>query len=139
MDLKVELLRQSFDRIKPHKDAFASTFYENLFTDNPEAKPLFVNTDMTKQKKMLLASLLLIMENLRQPDMLADSLKQLGSRHVQYGTLGEHYPLVGAALLKTFESYLGSDWTPEVKEAWEDAYEKITELMLAGASSAPEA
>ena len=139
MDLKVELLRESFDRIKPHGEAFASTFYENLFADNPDAKPLFGNTDMTKQKKMLLASLVLIIENLRQPDMLTGKLKELGARHVQYGTLGEHYPLVGAALLKTFESYLGSDWTPEVKQAWVDAYGSITELMLAGAEEAKSA
>lgn len=139
MDLKVELLRQSFDRIRIRKDEFASSFYDHLWTDNPEAKALFANTDMKKQKKMLLASLVLIMENLRQPDLLSDTLKQLGARHVQYGTLGEHYPLFGAALLKTFKSYLGTEWTSEVEQAWVEAYDQITKIMLAGASSAPSA
>lgn len=131
--MKVELLRQSFDRIRLRKDAFASSFYEQLWTDNPEAKALFANTDMKKQKKMLLASLILIMENLRQPDILEDTLKQLGARHLQYGTLREHYPLFRAALLKTFKSYLGTDWTSEVEQAWVEAYDQITEFMLAGA------
>lgn len=136
MSLNVELLEQSFERVKPRADEFATSFYENLFTDNPEAKPLFANTDMAKQKKMLIASLVLVVDNLRKPDVLTKTLKDLGARHVKYGTLSEHYPLVGGAILKTFESYLGSDWTPEVKQAWVDAYGAITDLMLAGAKEA---
>lgn len=40
---------------------------------------------------------------------------------------------MGAALLKNFESYLGENWTPEVEQAWTDAYEKIANIMLEGA------
>jgi nitric oxide dioxygenase len=57
---------------------------------------------------------------------------------VKYGTLPEHYPMVGRTLLKTFESFLKKDWTPEVKQAWVDAYEAITSLMLEGASYSEE-
>lgn len=42
---------------------------------------------------------------------------------------------IGEALLKTFESYLGSDWTPEVKQAWVDAYGAIAKFMLSGAEN----
>ncbi|MBC6478965.1 MAG: flavohemoprotein [Hormoscilla sp. GM7CHS1pb] len=139
MSLNVELLEQSFDLIKPRADEFSTSFYNNLFTDNPEAKPLFANTDMETQKKKLMDSLVLVVDNLHQPDVLTKTLKELGARHVEYGTLSEHYPLVGGAILKTFESYLGSDWTPEVKQAWVDAYGAITELMLAGAEEAKSA
>ena len=40
---------------------------------------------------------------------------------------------MGAALLKNFESYLGENWTPEVEQAWTDAYDKIANIMLEGA------
>ena len=72
------------------------------------------------------------------PDVLSDALKGLGARHVKYGALPEHYPLVGNALLTTFEQYLGEDWTPEVTQAWVDAYGAITKLMLEGADYAAE-
>lgn len=133
MSLKVEVLERSFEKVRPKADDFASSFYETLFADYPQAKPLFANTNMAEQKKKLLSALVLVIENLRNPKVLADSLKGLGARHVKYGTLPEHYPLVGNALLKTFEQYLGSDWTPEVKRAWVNAYGAITELMLEGA------
>ena len=133
MSLQVEILESSFEKIKPQANEFVDSFYDNLFTANPEAKPLFANTDMAGQKKKLLGSLVLVVENLRNPEALSDALKGLGARHVKYGALPEHYPLVGGALLTTFEQYLKGDWTAEVKQAWVDAYGAITEIMLDGA------
>ncbi|MBE9047936.1 globin, partial [Pleurocapsales cyanobacterium LEGE 10410] len=133
MSLQVELLEQSFESIKPHANEFVNSFYENLFTANPEAKPLFKTTDMEAQKKKLLNSLVLVVENLRHPEVLDSSLRGLGARHVKYGALPEHYPLVGSALLTAFEQYLQEKWTPEVKQAWVDAYGAISKIMLDGA------
>ncbi|MEO1520528.1 MAG: globin family protein, partial [Cyanobacteria bacterium J06633_2] len=131
--LQVALLEESFGKVAPDADAFVNSFYENLFTDYPAAKPLFAHTDMRQQQKMLLQSLVFVVQNLRNPGALSDALKGLGARHVKYGALPEHYPLVGGSLLKTFEQYLKGDWTPDVKQAWVDAYGAITELMLDGA------
>ena len=74
-----------------------------------------------------------MIENLRKPGALTEALKGLGARHVKYGALPEHYPLVGNTLLKTFEQYLGQAWTVETKQAWVEAYGLITEVMLEGA------
>ncbi|MBP0000740.1 MAG: globin [Cyanobacteria bacterium SID2] len=137
--LQVELLERSFEKVKPHANEFASSFYENLFADYPDAKPLFAQTNMSEQRNKLLASLIFVVENLKKPDALTEALKGLGARHVKYGALPEHYPLVGNTLLKTFEQYLQSDWTPETKQAWVDAYSVITEVMLEGADYSPDA
>ena len=133
MSLQVEVLEKSFDEIKPQASEFVNSLYDNLFTVNPEAKPLFDTTDMEAQKKKLLNSLVLVVDNLRKPDTLNGALKGLGARHVKYGALPAHYPLVGGALLTTFEQYLKDKWTPEVKQAWVDAYGAISEIMLDGA------
>ncbi|MEL6777327.1 MAG: globin family protein [Cyanobacteria bacterium J06597_16] len=131
--LKVELLEQSFELVKPKADEFTASFYNNLFTDYPAAKPLFEHSDMGKQQQMLKGALVMVVENLRKPEVLRKSLKGLGARHVKYGALPEHYPLVGNSLLKTLSQYAGSAWTPELKGAWVGAYDAITELMLEGA------
>ncbi|XWK87672.1 MAG: hypothetical protein U7127_26330 [Phormidium sp.] len=65
MPLNVELLEQSFEKIKPHGNEFAVSFYENLFAANPEVKPLFTQTDMTNQYKKLLNSLVNILTKSR--------------------------------------------------------------------------
>lgn len=139
MSLQVEILEQSFEKVAPKANDFVASFYDNLFTDYPAAKPLFGKTDMAGQKMKLLDSLVFVVKNLRQPEALTDALKGLGARHVKYGALPEHYPLVGNSLLKTFEQYLGKDWTPETKQAWVDAYGVITKLMLEGADDADKA
>lgn len=134
MSLNVELLEQSFAKVKPHSEEFVASFYENLFTAHPEAKTLFANTNMAEQRKHLLAALVLVVQNLRKPEVLEGTLKTLGAKHINYGTAPEHYPLVGQALLTTFGQYLQQDWTPEIKQAWTDAFEAITALMLQGAA-----
>jgi hemoglobin-like flavoprotein len=133
MALNVELLQESFARVKPSAAEFANSFYDNLFQDYPDTQSLFSQTNMAEQRMHLVKALALVVENLRRPDVLSDALLGLGARHVNYGILPLHYPMVGGALLKTFESYLGADWTPEVRQAWVDAYAAITELMLEGA------
>jgi hemoglobin-like flavoprotein len=131
--MNVEVLEHSFACIKPHATDFVASFYSNLFADYPQIQPLFVKTDMIEQQKHLISALVLIIDNLRKPDVLTNALKHLGGKHVNYGTVQEHYPMVGTSLLKTFKSYMGTDWTPEVEQSWTDAYEAIASIMLEGA------
>ena len=78
------------------------------------------------------------MDNLRNLKVLESVLKSLGTRHFQVGTLAEHYPFVGQALIETFASCLGAAWTSEMAAAWSDAYEVIATTVLDGAKE-PEA
>ena len=133
MSLSVEVLEQSFEKIKPHAQEFVASFYHTLFTDYPASQGLFAHSDMAKQQTMLLNALVFVVENLRHPEKVVEALKGLGARHVQYGALPEHYPLVGKTLLKTLKSYLGSDWSSEVEQAWSDGYGVIAAVMLEGA------
>jgi len=132
MLLNVEVLEQSFDKIKPHATAFASSFYKNLFSDSPHLQALFFTTPMEEQEKKLMMSLTLVINNLRNLAYLTSMLKDLGARHIKYGAVREYYPLIGASLLKTLESYLETGWTSEVRQAWTDAYAEVAKTMLEG-------
>ncbi len=133
--MNVALLKESFDMIVPQKDAFAHSFYERLFTDYPQTRALFAQTDMRRQENSLAATLATVVAGVQRGDNLVPVLQQLGQRHKRYGAQAEHYPLVGAALLETFHQYLRSRFTPAMQEAWEEAYEIISTRMLEGAAS----
>jgi hemoglobin-like flavoprotein len=135
MSLSIELLATSLDQIRANQDEFAARFYENLFAANPQLKPYFAHTDMVKQRQMLMSALMLIVKNLNKPQMLASTVKNLGSRHVGYGATEEFYPLVCKALLNTFQEYLGAAWTLETEQSWIEAFDAVTKLMLEGAQS----
>ena len=133
MSNSLQLIEESFERVRPRAPEFAASFYKNLFKAYPEVEPLFAETDRSAQEQKFISMLMLVVFNLHYPQNLIDTLQELGASHVQYGALPSHYPLVGHALLTTFEQYLGKQWTREVKQAWVDAYADITALMLAGA------
>ena len=138
MSLNVELLESSFSQIRAQETEFMTYFYTTLFADYPQVKPLFANTIMQKQAKQLFKSLVFVIENLRYPDVLTKTLKDLGTRHIQYGVQPEHYPMVGNTLLKTLSVFLNSAWTSNTEKAWSDAYTSIAELMLSDAEKSPE-
>ncbi|EKU99774.1 hemoglobin-like flavoprotein [Leptolyngbya sp. PCC 7375] len=133
MALNTNLLKTSFTLLKEDQSAFSDLFYSTLFSDYPQVKPLFAHTNMDEQPKKLFASLVLVVENLVKPDVLTAALQGLGTRHIKYGVLPEHYPMVGGTLLKSMETILQDDWTPEISAAWTEAYAAITEIMLEGA------
>ena len=138
MAINAELLTTSFALLRDRETEFTACFYSTLFSDYPQVKPLFSHTQMDEQTKKLFASLVLVVNTLNQPEVLADALKGLGTRHVKYGVLPEHYPMVGNSLLKSMAATLQDQWTVDVAAAWTEAYAAITELMLEGTDYLPE-
>ena len=133
--INAKLLESSFDQISDRTAKFSASFYQKLFTYHPELKPLFANADLAAQEKKLIASLAMIVENLRNPEQLTMALKSLGAYHVEVGTIKEHYPMVGQALIETFAEYLGSEWNLATEDSWLSAYNLITNIMLEGAQN----
>jgi len=135
MTLNIKLLETSFDKVRNNSAEFSASFYDRLFIHHPDLKPLFEKTDIAAQEKKLVASLAIIVENLRNPEQLTMALKSLGAYHDEVGTLKKHYPFVGQALVETLAEYLGNEWNRETHVAWLNAYNLITEVMLEGAKN----
>jgi hemoglobin-like flavoprotein len=134
MSLNVELLVQSFENVKPIAAEVSDKFYELLFEDYPQVKPMFKGVDLDSQKHNLVKSLVFIVSNLTETEKLSEFLRQMGKRHVDYGATKDHYPAVGKTLLKTFKFFFKDGWTRELETEWGKAYGVITSLMLEGAS-----
>jgi len=101
MALDIKAIRDSFERVTPIAGQLVTRFYSRLWEEHPEAKALFADVNMEKQKASLVKSLATIVVSLDQPEKLTSYLKQMGAGHLKYGTVAQHYPWVGAALLAT--------------------------------------
>lgn len=55
MNLDLEALETSFDVVAPRGEELVDEFYSRLFEAAPAVMPLFADTDLQRQKKMLLA------------------------------------------------------------------------------------
>ncbi len=136
MGLDVQVLETSFDLIAPRGNELMDSFYARLFAAAPEVEPLFAGTDLRRQKAMLLAALVLVRKSLRDLDDLVPKLYALGARHVAYGALPEHYPVVGEALIGAMAEVAGPAWTREYELAWTEAVGVVAGVMIEGAEEA---
>ena len=127
--MDVTLLQQSFAEVGPQKEAFAEAFYQRLFVLYPQTTPLFAVTDMKRQQSSLMATLEMVVSGVARGDNVVPGIEQLGRRHAMYGVKVEHYPMVGQALLETFEQFLRDKWTSQVEATWSEAYAIITDHM----------
>ena len=132
--LDLDALETSFDLIAPQGDLLMDTFYRRLFEAAPSVRPLFP-TDMRTQKTMLLGALVLLRKSLRDLDAIVPKLRDLGARHVAYGAVPEHYPVVGSALIGAMAEVAGSAWRSTYAEAWERAFGIVAGAMIEGAES----
>lgn len=128
----ITLVQQSFAKVEPIAPQAAALFYQNLFDLDPTVQALFKG-DMVQQGQRLMQMIALAVSKLNEPAALIPVLQHLAVRHKDYGVRDEHYATVGAALLRTLEQGLGDAWTPQVRQAWVEAYELIANTMVKAA------
>lgn len=129
---QISLIETSFADVGPIKDQAAALFYARLFDIAPQVRPLF-KSDMTEQGAKLMATLGIVVKGLRNLDAVVPVAAKLAERHVAYGVKPEHFTPVGAALLWTLGQGLGEKFTPEVEQAWTEAYGILSGVMIASA------
>ncbi|MDF1792682.1 MAG: globin family protein [Thalassobaculaceae bacterium] len=129
---QITLIEDSFADVVPIKDQAAALFYARLFEIAPEVRPLF-KSDMAEQGAKLMATLGLVVKGLRNLDAVVPVAAKLADRHVAYGVKPEHYTPVGTALLWTLGQGLGEKFTPDVEQAWTNAYGILSGAMIGAA------
>jgi hemoglobin-like flavoprotein len=123
------LLQESLNLIAPVADDAIGAFYDRLFHDYPEVRPLFPAV-MDLQREQLLTAIIALVTYYDEPAELVPTLVAMGRRHVGYGVRPEHFDAVGATLLATLGSFAGPAWTPEVETAWVRAYTFAASTMI---------
>ncbi len=125
---QIGLVRSTWKQVLPLRTTIADLFYTKLFELEPRLRPLFKN-DLERQGEKLITMLDAAVRGLGSPHVLAPALKDLGQRHVRYGASENDYGTVAISLLWTLEQGLGTDFTPEVRQAWTEAYATLISLM----------
>jgi hemoglobin-like flavoprotein len=129
---QIKLVQKSFEKVRPISEVAAELFYNHLFELTPSLKSLFKG-DMKTQGRMLMQMIDYAVTCLDNPDTLIPTIQDLGKRHVGYGVKGKDYEAVGEALLWALEQGLGKDFTPDIKEAWAEAYKLLSDTMKSAA------
>lgn len=133
----------------------AQTFYRHLFLMAPEAIGLFSpevrlkyrdwisgegdqegnvyeSPALRKLFSKMLNAIGCTVAGLHDFGKLVPMLSQLGSRHLGYGVVETHWPLLGRALSCTLRDCLGSAFSGEVETAWTMVFSFMSSIMIEG-------
>lgn len=128
-------VRRTLEMVLPLADTFAFMFYQRFFEVEPGARPLFP-ADMSQQRQKIIRLLTFALRGLEQPRVIEAELHRLGQHHAQYHISRQQYEQMNEAIVWAFTKVLGDKFTGEMRQAWRDGLNAITDIMLAAAAEA---
>jgi NAD(P)H-flavin reductase/hemoglobin-like flavoprotein len=131
-DAAIMSIRETFAIVAAAGDEPAGYFYGRLFVAHPQLRSMFPPA-MDMQRDRLLRALVRIVEGLTNPEDLVRYLSQLGQDHRKYSVEPAMYGAVGEALISTLRAFAGPAFTPAAEEAWGQAYQAASGLMIRAA------
>ena len=129
-EAEIRLVRESLPMVRERLAPASETFYENLFTVEPELRALF-RSDLQSQGMRFMSTLATIADLLDAPAELASEIAHLATAHAGVGVRAAHFAPMGIGLMVTLAETLGEDYTPELQAAWHAAYDHFAALMIA--------
>jgi hemoglobin-like flavoprotein len=121
---EMELVRSSFEKLRPIPRGVGRAFYENLFELDPSLPALF-SGDLENQGAMFVGALGLAVMGMDDAGSVDASVRDLGRRHALYGVKDAHFATFAEALIRTLSLQLGPEFTPEVAAAWREAFHRL--------------
>lgn len=128
-DEQLALIRASWAEAASNGALAADLFYGRLLRMAPETGAL-LQSDPGRTGRKLTDTLGFVVDRISQPDTLAEAARALAVHHLAYGVRPEHYAPVCEALIWTLEHMLGPRFTPQMREAWVAALDRLSKLML---------
>lgn len=124
------LVVESFRAVSPQREALIESFYKRLFNAYPELQPYFANVDKVALRRKLLLALITVVDSLDDNEQLYLSLQAIATTHNRNHIQREHYAIFSKILVETLADFLPDTWSEATARAWEEALEKITDMIV---------
>lgn len=114
-------------------EALTTHFYRIMLGEHAEVRPLFNQAHQASgaQPRALANSVLMYARHIDNLGALGSLPAQIIQKHVSLQVLPEHYPIVGACLLRAIREVLGAEVaTDAVIQAWAAAYQQLAEILI---------
>jgi len=122
------LVEECIQQIGRQTTELSVLFYTHLFRLDPSLADIFNGDAMVLNRKF--NSTLSTLKSIRDLEVISAALKGIAQRHVKYHAKVEHFPIFKEALLQALEEFLGSQFTPEIKYAWEHVFDEVSSIMI---------
>ena len=132
----VKIVKATAPVVKEHGQKITQRMYEIAFQARPDTRRFFENTWMVnaeegrKQAGRLANAVYAYASHIDELEKLGGVVEHIAQKHVQTKILPERYPVIGECLLAAMKEVLGDAATPEVLEAWEEAYGALADIFI---------
>jgi nitric oxide dioxygenase len=127
------LIKATVPLLETGGEALTQHFYRSMLAEHPEVRPLFNQAHQASgdQPRALANGVLMYAKHIDRLDQLGGLVSQVVNKHVALQVLPEHYPIVGACLLRAIREVLGEEIaTDEVIAAWAAAYGQLADILI---------
>jgi nitric oxide dioxygenase len=128
-----DIVKATVPLLETGGEALTTHFYRSMLEGHPEVRPLFNQAHQANgaQPRALANGVLMYAKNIDKLENLGPLASQIINKHVALQILPEHYPIVGANLLRAIREVLGEEIaTDEVIEAWGAAYQQLADILI---------
>jgi len=128
----ISLVKATVPALEAHGLAITRRMYERMF-QNEAIRDLFNQShhgETGSQPKALATAVLAYAQNIDNLGVLSAAVERIAQKHVGLNILPEHYPYVADALLGAIKDVLGDAATPEILEAWGEAYWFLADVLI---------
>ncbi len=137
-DAQRAIVKATVPLLETGGEALTTHFYKVMLAEYPLVRPLFNQAHQASgdQPRALAHSVLMYAKHIDRLEGLGNLPAQIINKHVSLQVLPEHYPIVGACLLRAIREVLGEQIaTDEVIDAWAAAYQQLADILIGAEES----
>lgn len=129
---QIYLVKQTIPLLESVSTNLTEHFYKRMFRDNPELKDVFnlSHQHSGKQPVALFNAVAAYAKNIENPSVLKEAVYRIANKHTSFNIQPEHYDIVGHHLIATLNELAGDAFTPEIEDAWTQAYQVLAGLFI---------
>jgi nitric oxide dioxygenase len=128
----IEIVKSTVPLLESANTALTEHFYKRMFRDNPELKDVFnlSHQKTGRQPAALFAAVLAYAKNIDNPAVLSAAVERIAHKHTGFSIQPAQYDIVGHHLLETIKELAPDAATPEVIDAWAQAYGALAGIFI---------
>lgn len=131
-DKHIEIIKSTIPLLENAGSALTAHFYQRLFSHNPELQDIFnmSNQQNGRQQVALFEAIAAYAKNIENLTALTTAVERIAQKHTSFNIQADHYAIVGHHLIETLRELATKAFTPEVEEAWTNAYQVLAGIFI---------
>lgn len=128
----INIIKSTVPVLEEHGKTITTVFYKNMFDAHPELLNVFnhANQSQGRQQTALANTVYAAAANIDNLEAIVPAVVQIAHKHKSLGITEDQYPIVGHHLLGAIKEVLGDAATPEILDAWGEAYGVIADAFI---------